>query len=63
MNTTFINPFEKSELISLSSGIKAGKKVADDFLRAKEIGKREMKNFIEERLVKGETSFFTVVKE
>ena len=61
LNTTFINPFKKSEHVRLPSGIKAGQKVTDDLLCANEICEIEMKRFIEEKLVNA--PFSTAVKE
>lgn len=54
----WINPFEASELIVLSSGRVADENVKQDLLTAKEKGRQAFQTFVNERLVTNTKGFF-----
>ena len=58
INENFISPFEKQELMSLSSGVLLTKKKANILFTAEEKGLAELNAFIEDRLVKQTTGFY-----
>ena len=62
----FTNPFcsdvNPNELYCLSSGVPAKPDVADDFLKAPEIGRNAMENFVKKRLVDKTVNFHDPIK-
>ena len=47
----FIHPFtDDINLVSISSGLEAPKKISDDLINAKYIGEKAMNKFVEDRL-------------
>ena len=56
--STFINPFEGKELISLTSGLSPSDEVISDLLSAKSKGDSALKEFVQERLVDQRIGFF-----
>ena len=58
MTSTFINPFEGKDLISLTSGLSPSEEVISDLLSAHEKGEKAMNAFVKERLVDQKTGFF-----
>ena len=61
---TFINPISELSLVSISTGIQANKKIVHDLSKASEIGKDQMKKFVDECIGTNSTmSFFDPVKK
>lgn len=58
ITSTFINPFEGKELISLTSGLSPSDEVISDLLSAKSKGESALKEFVQERLVDQRIGFF-----
>ena len=62
----FTNPFcsdvNPNELYCLSSGVPAKPDVADDLLKAPEIGRNAMENFVKKRLVDKTMNFHDTIK-
>ena len=60
-----INPFEclENNLVQISSGAVASKKVTDDLMKAKEIGNSARVEFCGERLQSNQSDFFGTLKK
>ena len=64
LNDTFIDPFSKSDLVSISSGISIPPEFVDEIMSAKMIGTGLMEQFICERLVEeSNISLFDKIKK
>ena len=64
LNDTFIDPFSKSDLVSISSGISIPPEFVDEIMSAKMIGTGLMEQFIRERLVEeSNISLFDKIKK
>ena len=64
LKNTFVHPFMSDiNLVSISSGLEATQKVADDLLNAKKIGQQAMEKFIKERLEDKTIEYFAPVKK
>ena len=63
LNESLINPVERKELVSLSSGVFPGNQIVADLDQAYEKGKKCMENFINDRLISLEKSNYTPIKK
>ena len=63
LNESLINPVERKELVSLSSGVFPGNQIVADLDQAYEKGKKSMENFINDRLISLEKSIYTPIKK
>ena len=63
LNESLINPVERKELVSLSSGVFPGNQIVADLDQDYEKGKKCMENFINDRLISLEKSIYTPIKK
>ena len=63
LNESLINPVERKELVSLSSGVFPGNQSVADLDQAYEKGKKCMENFINDRLISLGKSIYTPIKK
>ena len=63
LNESLINPVERKELVSLTSGVFPGNQIVADLDQAYEKGEKCMENFINDRLILLEKSIYTPIKK
>lgn len=60
---SMVNPFQTSEdLVCISSGVVASKKVKEDILNACDKGEVALKDFVQDRILSSKTDFFSPIK-